>query len=58
MRVRIRSWAKLDSSDLMATGAVCAYISTVVGIAMIYFPAALIAGGLGYLGLGIYRRWF
>ena len=58
MRMRIRLWPKLDPSDLMALGAVCAYIGAIVGIAMIYLPAALIVGGLGYLGLGMYRRWF
>ena len=58
MRARIRFWPKLDLSDLMALGAVGAYVSAVVGIAMIYLPAALIVGGRGYLGLGMYRRWF
>ena len=58
MKSRIKLWLKLDTSDLMTLGAVGAYISAIVGIAMIYLPAALIAGGLGYLGVGMYRRWF
>lgn len=58
MRAFFSRW-RLDRADLHALKLLAACTAIVVGIAMMHIPAALIAGGVGYLGLaiGLRRGW-
>jgi len=48
---------KLDAQDLAFLKYLAGLGVIMVGIWMVYAPAALIVGGMGYLGYGVIRRW-
>jgi len=49
---------RLDSADLSVLMPIFALVNIVIGVALVYLPAAWIVGGAGYLILGAYRRWY
>lgn len=60
MRARTRAYfskVRMDRADWLALRLLAAYLAVIGGLAMIYLPAALIIGGVGYLALGVRRGW-
>ena len=48
----------MDTSDWRVLTPVIALAFISIGAGFVYWPASFMVLGAGYLGLGVYRRWF